>query len=111
MSNQLLDLFSWLAPTATQLKEKGKVLGFEKHTVDLKMHLFHRSLYFPIIYWVTSLHELRDIINNDNEGPHWLKFLLQTIAYNDVTHEKVSNKVATYKALARNCKNKVRLSV
>ena len=75
----------------------------------LKCTPIHRSLRFPITYQVTSLHKLRDVINNDDEGPHWLKFLLQAIAYNDITHKKVSNEVVMYKALARKCKEKVRL--
>ena len=110
MSDQLLNLFSRSAPTDTQSKRKGKVSGFERQTVDLKMYLYHRSLCLPTTYQITSLHELRDMINNDNKRPYWLKFLLQAIAYNDTTHKKVSNEVATYKALARKCKKKVRLS-
>ena len=74
------------------------------------MHPYHRSLRFPTTYRVTSLHELRDVINDDNEGSHWLKFLSQAIAYNDATHKKASDKVATYKTLTRKCKEKVKLS-
>ncbi|MCJ1267390.1 hypothetical protein MMC22_007275, partial [Lobaria immixta] len=113
---KLLNLFSRPATTDTQLKEdtqpkrKGKVLGFERHTIDLKMHPYHRSLRLPTTYQVTSFHELRDVINNDNEGPHWLKFLSQAIAYDNATHEKASNEVATYKTLARKCKRKVKSS-
>ena len=33
-----------LVPQDTQPKEKGKVLGFERHTIDLKIHLYHKSL-------------------------------------------------------------------
>lgn len=33
---------------------------------------------------------------------------MQAIAYDDATHEKASDEVATYKALARKCKGKVR---
>ena len=36
---------------------------------------------------------------------------MQAIAYNDATHEKASDEVATYKALAHKCKEKVRLLV
>ena len=116
ISNQLLNLFSWSAPTDIQPKAdilskgKGKVLGFEKHTVDLKIHPYHKSLRFSTTYQITSLHELRDIINNDNEGPHWLKFLLQAIAYDDAIYEKAFDEIATYKALACKCKKKIRLS-
>ena len=38
-----------------------------------------------------------------------MKFLSQAIAYNDATHKKASDKVATYKALARKCEEKVKL--
>ena len=117
MSNQLLDLFSWSVPKAntqskvdTQPKGKVKILGFERHTIDFKMHSYHRSLRFPTTYWVTSLHELRNVINNDDEESHWLKFLLQAITCDDATHKKASNEVAMYKALARKCKEKVILS-
>ena len=74
MSNQLLSLFFWSAPTDTQpkadiqSKRKGKILGFKRHTIDLKMHLYHRSLRFLTTYWVTSLHKLKNVINNNNEG-------------------------------------------
>ena len=34
---------------------------------------------------------------------------MQAITYNDTTHKKVSDEVATYKALARKCEKKVRL--
>ena len=115
MLNQLLDLFSRSASKAntqpkadTQPKGKRKVLGFEKHTIDLKMHPYHRSLCFPTIYQVMSLYEFRDVINNNDEGPHWLKFLSQAIAYNNATHKKAFNEIVTYKALARKCKKKVR---
>ena len=56
-----------------------------------------------------SSYELRDIINNDDKGPHWLKFLLQAIVYNNATHEKASDKVVIYKTLACKYKKKVRL--
>ena len=85
-------------------------MGFERHILDFKIHPYHRSLHLPTTYRITFLHELRDVINNDNEGPHWLKFLLQAIAYNDAIYKKASDKVAIYKALARRCKQKVRLS-
>ena len=49
-------------------------------------------------------------MNHDNERPHWPKFLLQAIAYNDATYKKAFDKIATYKALARKCKEKVRSS-
>ena len=110
----LLNLFSRPATTDTQPKEdiqpkrKGKVLGFERHTVDLKMHPYHRSLRLPTTYRVTSLQELKDVINDDDEGPHWLKFLSQAITYDDATYEKASDEVATYKALIRKCEGKVR---
>ena len=110
MSDQLLNLFSQSAPTNIQLKEKSKVLGLKRHIIDFKMHLYHRSLRFPTIYQITFLYKLRDVINDDDEGSHWLKFLLQAIAYNDATHKKASDKVVTYKALAHKCKKKVRLS-
>ena len=104
MSNPLLDLFSRSAP-----KEKGKVSDFERHTIDLKMHFYHRSLCLPITYQVTSLYELRDVINNNNEGSHWLKFLSQAITYNNAIYEKASNEVTTYKILACKCKEKIKL--
>ena len=116
ISNQLLNLFSWPATTDTQLKAdtqpkgKKKILGFERHIVDPKIHHYHKSLHLPTTCRVTSLHKLRDVINDNNKGPYWLKFLLQAIAYNDATHKKAPNKIVTYKALARKCKEKVRLS-
>ena len=55
-----------------------------------------------------SFHKFKDVINDNNEGPHWLKFLLQAIAYNNATYKEASNEVAIYKALARKCKEKVR---
>ena len=72
------------------------------------MHPYHRSLHFSTTYQVTSFYELREIINNNNERPHWLKFLLQAITYNDATYKKASNEVAMYKTLASKCKEKIR---
>ena len=85
-------------------------MGFERHTVNLTIHLYYKFLRLSTTHQVTSIHKLRKIINNDNEEPHWLKFLVQAIAYNDATHKKVSDKVAMYKALAHKCKKKIRLS-
>ena len=109
---RLLDLFFQLATmntqpkTDTQSKRKGKILGFERHIIDLPMHLYHRSLCLSITHQVTSLHKLKNVINNDNKGLHWLKFLLQAIAYDDATHKKAFNEVVTYKALAHKCKKR-----
>ena len=117
MSNQLLNLFSQSEPKADiqpkaniLLKRKEKILDFERHTIDLKIHPYHRFLRLLTTYQVTFFHKLRDVINDDNEGPHWLKFLLQIIAYNDATHKKASDEVVMYKTLARKCKKKIRLS-
>ena len=108
-TNLLLDLFFQPATTNTQLKGKEKIPVFEKHIIDLIMHPYHRSLHLSTTHWVTFLYKLRNIINNDNKRPHWLKFLSQAIAYNNTTHEKVFNEVVIYKALARKCKEKIRL--
>ena len=56
-----------------------------------------------------SLYKLRNVINNDNKRPYWLKLLAQAIAYNDTTHKKASDKIVTYKALAHKCKKKAKL--
>lgn len=91
-------------------KGKKKVAGFERHTIDLTMHPYHKSLSLPTTYQITSLQELRNIINNNNEGPRWLKFIAQAVAYDNLTHKKSSEKVATFKTLARKCKEKAKRS-
>lgn len=90
-------------------KGKGKVAGLERHTIDLTMHPYHKSLSLPTTHRITRLHELRDVINDD-DGPRWLKFMAQAIAYDNVTHEKSSEEVATFKTLARRCEEKVKRS-
>ena len=59
---RLLNVFSQPATTDTQPKKdiqpkadiqpkgKKKVLGFKRHTVDLKMHPYYKSLRLPTTY-------------------------------------------------------------
>lgn len=71
-TNPLLDFFS--RSTTTDIQPKGKrkkkVSGFKRHTVDLTMHSYYRFLRFLTTHRVTSIHELRNVINNDEKRPY-----------------------------------------
>ena len=64
------------------------------HGLDLTKHSFHESLAFQKPQNIMNISDFCNAINDNKDGPCYLKFIAQIVDYDIFIYEKTSKKFA-----------------
>ncbi|MCJ1271531.1 hypothetical protein MMC22_011433 [Lobaria immixta] len=76
------------------------------HGLDLTKHPLHESLAFQKPQNIMNISDFRNTINDDRDGPRYLKSIAQIVDYDISTHEKTSEEFASLQKTIRTYQQK-----